>query len=742
MAKLSREAKSGQSPNPAWISLTWDDLENAFGSSVERGRAYQRGGHVQNLCISPEGELLASVRGTERYATTVALKTEAGQPSFESNCTCPIGGHCKHVVAVIAEYLTAIAKSQPVPTASANDPRWAALENTPSVTGGDWDDEYEDDEYWDEDDDENEEEEDFEPAPQSRRRSTPATPASQPTSVNWQEKIEEDIRARTQTDLADLVCSLIRRFPELEREFRERLVLQKGNVSQLASEARKQIRKVTEERGWSNHWSDEGHTPDYTPIRHRLERMLELGHADEVVSLGRELIERGLQQIGESNDEGETAEAFRECLPVVFQALARSRLSGPERLLFVIDALLEDDYDTFNDVSDTILDSANPKDWSAVADTLIKRLKAESTPSSQTDDFSGRYHRDGLTDWIATALAEAGREAELRTLYESEARITGSYERLVTFLQKEGRTEDAERWAKEGIAATQEKWPGIATRLIEDLGEVARQRQQWDVVAAHAADKFFNQPSEPTFDALIEAARQAKVEDAVREAALHFLETGVQPYRVAIPKPAASAPRTPKQSKAAGKKSAKSQQSAPASPPPASGELTIEKTWPLPVPEYLRPTEQPRNQYDRSPRPRLNVLLDMAISANKPDEVLHWYDKMRSAKQGTHEYYRAPQYADQVAAAVATAYPERSLEIYRAGLDAQLPHADPTAYANAAGYLRKLRPIYESLGRLTEWTALVNSIREKYKNRPRFMEQLDNLDGRTIVEAVRKSRKG
>src|SRR5579883_428632 len=122
MAKSSsRGVKSGQSPDPAWTALTWDDLEKNFGSrSVERGRSYQRNGQVQNLCVSPEGELLASVRGTERYATTVALHSEAGQPSFESNCTCPIGGHCKHVVAVIAEYLTAIAKSQPVPAASAN----------------------------------------------------------------------------------------------------------------------------------------------------------------------------------------------------------------------------------------------------------------------------------------------------------------------------------------------------------------------------------------------------------------------------------------------------------------------------------------------------------------------------------------------------------------------------------------------------------------------------------------------
>jgi hypothetical protein len=51
--------------------------------------------------------------------------------------------------------------------------------------------------------------------------------------------------------------------------------------------------------------------------------------------------------------------------------------------------------------------------------------------------------------------------------------------------------------------------------------------------------------------------------------------------------------------------------------------------------------------------------------------------------------------------------------------------------------LRKLRPLYEALNRSSEWTALVGSIREKYRNRPRFMELLDGLDGRSIVQAAR-----
>ena len=85
-------------------------------------------------------------------------------------------------------------------------------------------------------------------------------------------------------------------------------------------------------------------------------------------------------------------------------------------------------------------------------------------------------------------------------------------------------------------------------------------------------------------------------------------------------------------------------------------------------------------------------------------------------------------------------YPERTIDIYRAELDLNLPKANQTAYACCARYLRKLRPLYDAVGRSAEWTALVTSIREKYRNRPRFVEALENLDSGSIVQVARKRR--
>src|SRR5262249_30055744 len=150
--------------------------------------------------------------------------------------------------------------------------------------------------------------------------------------------------------------------------------------------------------------------------------------------------------------------------------------------------------------------------------------------------------------------------------------------------------------------------------------------------------------------------------------------------------------------------------------PEAPPLLGIDRSWPLPVPEYLVPHMVARNRYAVEPRPHLDILLDMAIAARQPDEVLRWHEQML----GTYVYRTT--YADSVAAAVVGTYPEKALAIYRDALEAQLPHANLSAYESAVGYLRKMRPIYEKQNRKGEWSALIASIRESYRNRPRFME--------------------
>ena len=63
----------------------------------------------------------------------------------------------------------------------------------------------------------------------------------------------------------------------------------------------------------------------------------------------------------------------------------------------------------------------------------------------------------------------------------------------------------------------------------------------------------------------------------------------------------------------------------------------------------------------------------MALAAKRPDEVLHWFDKMQSASHGPGHFHGPYGYTDRVAEAVSAVYPERAIAVYTAALNAELP---------------------------------------------------------------------
>jgi uncharacterized Zn finger protein len=197
--------------------------------------------------ITDDGDLLATVVGGDRYAVTVALNPGGRGKGLKSTCTCPVGSDgCKHAVAVVADYIQAVADKREVPVASVDDPRWAKLASR-GAERAEWDDEWgEDDESWD--DDESWEDDAVVPAVKKSRAPKKTAPRAK-APVNWNEKIEQDIRAKPQKELADLVWSLTQRFPEVYQEFRERIALREGDVDRLVAEARREIRQVTSETG-------------------------------------------------------------------------------------------------------------------------------------------------------------------------------------------------------------------------------------------------------------------------------------------------------------------------------------------------------------------------------------------------------------------------------------------------------------------------------------------------------------
>jgi uncharacterized Zn finger protein len=461
------------------------------------------------------------VTGGDRYAVTVWCDPERKKGwALYPRCTCPVGSDgCKHAVAVVAEYLKLLGEDAEVPATDRDDERWAML-------SGEDDEVDDDDEGADDLEPDSDEGNDYEENHKPRRAHSSGT-GRRPRQVN-DEKIRKHIEAMSHEELAALVWSLTERFPELREEFRDRIELGEGDVERLVTQALKELKRVASESGWRNNWTGEGHTPDYSRLKHRLERLLELGHPDAVVRLGPEIIALGKEQIGQSNDEGETAEALGEGMPVIFQAVAASTLPPAHKLLFAIDAHLRDDYGVMDNVQDAVLEMpVDQSAWSEVADLLAQRLK---TPMKEEEPHYRKYQRDQIGNWLIDALKKAGRESEVLAVCEREARATDSYERLVKLLVDEKWYDEAERWVVEGIEKTSSKLPGIAANLGKLMGEAARLRGQWKIVAAHAAWEFFEQPCREKFNQLMTAAVKAGCQEAVRCFAHGFLETGISPF--------------------------------------------------------------------------------------------------------------------------------------------------------------------------------------------------------------------
>ncbi len=99
-------------------SVTLNDLERWAGRTiVARGKGYQSNGNVSDLIYDPSREsLVAQVSGERDYTTQVSLSQEG---DLSSHCTCPYDDTCKHVVAVVLEYLEQIKQGTAIVSASA-----------------------------------------------------------------------------------------------------------------------------------------------------------------------------------------------------------------------------------------------------------------------------------------------------------------------------------------------------------------------------------------------------------------------------------------------------------------------------------------------------------------------------------------------------------------------------------------------------------------------------------------------
>jgi uncharacterized Zn finger protein len=644
----------GKQTNKDFQDITWFDLESWAGSKiVSRGRSYQRSKYVSDLAITGSGELVAWVEGSSTYATMVSL--DNGEIS--SVCTCPYHSACKHAVAVILEYLDCLENGRKVPEAGKKDERL----NLISRDIDDKDDDY--DIFHDEVEDED-------------RAST------KPGASSIKSGLEGFLNKQSKSQLLTLITDILERHDEVREELEFNVRLKTASTPSLAKTVEREIEEAASEPGWWSYREHRGYQPDYSRVRAGLQRLLDDKNNDEVVRLGEKLLFLGTKQVEQSHDEGDTAGEVADCMTIVFKALRDSSLPEAEKMERAIDFGLRDEYELCYGLDEFWKRKFSKKEWSSLADRLLNRF-SDMRPEKQGDTFSRDYRRDWMTDEIIRALENAGRKDEVIRLCLQEAEITSSYDRLVKNLRKAKRDAEAEEWIRKGIAATSDKWPGIASGLQRDLLDMRRRKKDWNFVTAILADDFSRNPSLDAFKELKKASEKAHVWETVRKAVLHFLETG----------------KRPQQSRS---------------------------DWPLPDTGLEKSEKRRAGDHLLTP-----ILIDIAIYEKRIEDVLKWYDRYKKNKQG----WSRDDLDDRVAGAIAHDYPEKAVGIWKGIAERHVSQTGVNFYMDGARYLRKVKRAMIKNGEVNEWDTYLHQLKDVNRRKRRLLEILDSLSEKPIIRA-------
>jgi uncharacterized Zn finger protein len=629
--------------------LTHEDLREWAGSKIyNRGKEYVA--CVSQLSRTEDGTLVAWVSGSDEYATSVRRD---GKNDFDFDCTCPYDdlGPCKHVVAVLLAAAEQLKRHQEISLLDPQDDLYLEM-------FGDRDEGVDD---WDEDD-----------------GLDPDTLPCKPVKGR-SPQIESMLAGKSREELQTLLVELALDFPEVARRIRDAGRLETGQVDKIVRSLRKEIHNLTSEDVWFNPWKNEGNLPDYSHVEQQLRALLDGGHADAVSELGEELWRGGVEQVGQSNDEGETAMAIAACLEIVLQALPRTRLSPPEQLLWLVDHALEDEFDLLGG-ADVVLNDPRytQAHWREVAAALEVRLRQMGMP--QSGRFTDTYRRGRVMSWLRNAYGRSEQQQKVIPLLEQEADRCQSYEALVQALLETGERDRARQWCIRGFNKTLQQAPGIAGALQERLQQMAEEEGRFQLAAAYRAEDFFDRPAEKTFVDLRQAAEKANAWPAVRDGILDYLKTGRRPV------------------------------------PAGKGK----NAWPLPEPEVQNP--EPREKIGLESFPNREMLIEIALLEQRHDDAVALYQELAKTRRwgwGIDE---------RLAKAVAGSHPEVALQIWKSIADRLIGQVKPKAYQESAGYLRQMHKVYEQTGRLANWQALLASLRAQHKAKRRLMEVLDGLE--------------
>jgi uncharacterized Zn finger protein len=591
--------------------LRWSDIQDwAGGKATAKGMKYQEEERVKEIKSTPEGSLIARVQGTTEYFTEVSL--ENGKLS--SICTCPVGHDCKHGVAAVLEYLERIEQGEEVPVISDKDLliARARIGYAGAETFGTFD---------------------AEESPLHNLR-------------NYLEQLEKP-------ELIEILVAFAKKDSLLGVYLRDRQKLASENPAGIICGIYSELDELWRETRDYDYWSYENeNVPDFSDLQVRLESLLDSGHPDELLEIGKALMDK-YDGIAEYDEEGEIGTKVSNCMDVVFKALSQSSLPAYEKMLYTLEIELKDNYNILDEHT-FWKEDFSPEEWRLFAESLKFRLQeAEKTENAL---YYSSWEWDYIVDRLVDALGKAGLSEEIIPICELEAERSGSYVRLVRILLDSGDKEKAEEWIYRGIKESREEEPGTAHQLWQILLEIKENEENWLFVTALEAEEFFRYPQLASYIGMREAARKIGKWQEIREAALRYLRNGeLQVDQLRTTEETSILP----------------------SILPKTGLLEIGSLTKIKPPVF-------------------DLLIKIAIQENDPEEVACWYEKFKK-NRGEAERYLNSAFENEIANAVKEKYPEIAIEIWKKHTETLISKTKVSSYEAASVYIRKVKETLEAI---------------------------------------------
>lgn len=210
--------------------------------------------------------------------------------------------------------------------------------------------------------------------------------------------VEDYVRKLPKERLMEIVLEQVRDNESLERELLDEILERFGGAGDLIEDARQLVEKAVNTRLSFDH-RGYAEPVDYWPVHSAFERLLKERQYETLLEFGPILAAGSQYQIEMSSNDFEPHYSVSECIGYVVQALVKSDWPKPDKIVYAVRLVIEDDYCACEKAEELLNRRWARRDWKHAAETL-RKLTSEYP--------EGKYARKKLDRWIATAEEKGG----------------------------------------------------------------------------------------------------------------------------------------------------------------------------------------------------------------------------------------------------------------------------------------------------------------------------------------------